>query len=55
MEYIDRLTEDEVPFFPPTCEDSPDECDWSEEQEGYEEKAVKVMVCHTHNIERIVS
>lgn len=49
---IDRLLEDEVPFFPPTCEDSPQECHFEVEQEGYEEKAVMVTVCTTHGTER---
>ena len=54
-EYIDRLVEDEMPadaWEPPTCEDSPGECSWSEETEGYEERQVTVWFCHTHQRER---
>lgn len=50
-EYIDRLVEDEAPWFPPTCGESPGECDWSQEQAGHEEQAVTVMVCLTHGTE----
>lgn len=53
-EYIDRLAEDDMPadaWEPPTCENSPGECDWTEEQVGYEEEAVQVAVCLTHGTE----
>lgn len=55
MERIDRLVEDDLPedaWTPPTCEDSPGECDWSEETVGYEEQERTLWVCHTHNAER---
>lgn len=50
-ERIDRLAEDEVPWTAPSCEESPHECDWSDEQVGHEEQAVPVRVCLTHGTE----
>lgn len=33
------------------CHQGNDECEWEQEQVGYEEKAYLVWVCHTHNVE----